>query len=442
MQEKKFKSIITLNPYAQTYFKYENRSLARFYPLKFSKKNFYLSFLRAKDLIFTTISLSKNIPQEDIYDVLEMRIYEELDLDQAIEYVFDYELLPSLPHEKEQKFAVFISEAKIIQESFEELTKTIPFIDAILPAPTLFKTLYTHDILDNDEIHFFIYFQKSDAFVALYQNGTLLYTKSLKYSFEYIAERISEKKGKEVSANDVMQRLSKEGLKISDLDELPYYMEIFNELFMFINDILIYIKRANEIEHIDKIFIGSEIGFIKGIEEYSQTYLAHKAFDLHFDYGIKTQEPFVEELHYLMALCGEDILERNIPYVNLTLFKRPPPLSKRPSGRLLLVAGISALLALAYPLYNYIYAQKIRFEIAQLKKEYPKIHQKRVELEKSINTLRAQIKSIREKIAQKSQELKKREQILQAIYNKKVTYTMKAATLAELTQDLVAYKLK
>ncbi len=441
MKKEQFSRFVTINPYNNTFFLYENETLKRFTP-KFSSKNYYISFLETKDFIFTTLEISRNIPYEDLADMIELRVYEELDLDQTIEYLIRYYEVPSPAHKKDRTFQIFVTEPALLEEIFGQTTRQIPYIDAIVPAPLLFRPLYDQEILQKDEIHLFIYFQKDDAFLALYNEGYLLYTKSMKYSFRDIAQRLSELKGEEVSVEEVMQNLAKDGLKLEDLDELQYYMQVFSEIFMHINDILIYAKRANNIEVIDKVFISSEVGFIKGIEEYAQTYLAQEAYDFLFDYGIKTQDPYVEDLHFLMALTAKNIVLDKIEYPNLTIFQRPPPFLHRPSGKLFVALLASVLLSSLYPLYNIFLAYKFKYDTAILKKEYPKIHAKRVALETQINRLKAEEKKIQKLIANKRKELEKREKILQAIYDKKVNYIMKAATIADLSQDLVKHKIK
>jgi len=441
MKKEQFNRFVTIHPYNNTYFLYENGVLKRFTP-KFSSKNFYISFLETKDFIFTTLEISRNIPPEDLADIIELRVYEELDLDQTIEYLIRYYEVPSPPHKKERTFQVFVTEPALIKEIFSQTTRQIPYIDTILPVPLLFRPLYDQEILQNDEVHLFIYFQKDDAFLALYNEGNLLYTKSMKYSFKDIAQRLSELKGEEVSVEEVMQNLAKDGLKLEDLDELQYYMQVFSEIFMHINDILIYAKRANNIEVINKIFISSEVGFIKGIEEYAQTYLAQEAYDFLFDYGIKAQDPYIEDLHFLMALAAKDILFHNIEYPNLTIFQRPPPFLQRPSGKLFAVVMASLLLSSLYPLYNIFLAYKLKYDTAIMKKEYPKIHARRIALETQLNRLKAEEKKIQKLISDKEKELKKRERILHAIYDKKVNYVMKAVTIADISQDLVKHKIK
>ena len=433
-------SIVTINPYSNVKYVCDENIIKKF-TSRFTKKNFYISFLSTKDFIVTQIDISKNIPEEDLQDVLELKAYEELDLDQTIEYKIDYFEKPSLASDKERHFLVFVTEPKIIDETFKNIRSTIPYIDYILPAPLLLKTLYTHEILENSNTDLFIYIQKNDAFLALYQLGTLIYSKSLKYSFEDIAERLSELTEQNISAHDVMKDLEREGLKISDLDKLQYYMQIFSELFMHINDVLIYAKRSNNIDIIDHIYFSSEIGFIKGIEEYCQTYLTQEAYDFAFDYDCESQEPFVEDLHYLMALSAKDILYKDIAYPNFTIFPKPAPFFKRPSGELTLLIIGAIVAGSIYPLYNYFLGFKYKYEALVMHEKYPKIHSERVRLETRINQLKKELTDVKKKVALKKQEFQKSQEILNQIYNKKVNYIMKGVTIADLSQDLVKHKL-
>ena len=434
------RSYVSIDPYSNISYIYHNEQLQHFIP-KFNTNNFYISYINNRDIIVTQIDISKNIPIEDIRDVIELKAYEELDLDQTIEYKIEFYETPSLPSEKERHYHVFVTEPKIIEDIFKNIVKKIPYIDQIVPTPYLFKTLYTNEILDSHYVDLFIYMQKEDTLFTIYQEGSLLYSKSLKYSFTDLAERFSELSGKDVSAEDIMQDLSKEGLKITDLDKAQHYMQLFSELFMHINDVLIYAKRANNLDIIDHIYFSSEIGFISGIDEYAQTYLSQEAYDFGFDYGIKTSEKYVEDIHYLLILTAKDIVEKNIEYPNFSIFPRPAPLLKRPSGELLMVTAASLLLGLAYPAYDYFQGYKYKYEATLLKKQYPAIHAQRVSLENRINQLKKELKKIQKKVAIKQKELQQSQKILNAIYDKKVNYVMKGVTLADLTQDLVKYNI-
>ncbi len=50
--------------------------------------------------------------------------------------------------------------------------------------------------------------------------------------------------------------LESEGLKTTDNDYQQNFMKIFGEVFITINDIIIYVKRAFGLDSIDQMYIG------------------------------------------------------------------------------------------------------------------------------------------------------------------------------------------
>jgi len=55
--------------------------------LTYNTSNYITSYINNKDIINTTVRLSRSIPEEDIEDILEIKAYEELGLDQANSYL-------------------------------------------------------------------------------------------------------------------------------------------------------------------------------------------------------------------------------------------------------------------------------------------------------------------------------------------------------------------
>ena len=442
MEIKEYKKIVGLDPYLQKFIIYDKakNEIRLSQDVKSNKHNIHSSFLQTKYFITTKIKISKNIPQEDIEDILTTKAYEELDLDPTIEYKITYTELPTDLHSKDREFQLFLVDYETLHNIFDPYIEKMEFLDFIFPIPTLFQALYTNDILINYETHIFIYFQNDDAFLTIYRNGQFIYTISLKFSFEYMAQRLSELKGAEVTQEELIENLRKYGLKIPDFQEVQYYMQIFSELFMHINDVLIYAKKSFELENIDKIFISSDIGQIAGIEEYAQTYLGQKAYDFEFDYGFENNDSSVTHIHSLLILKTKECHE-NEECVNFTIFQRPPSIWKRPSGQLIATLAASLIIAFAYPMYNYILAYKYQLEKILLQKEYTKIHAKRVSLEAQINSIKNEIKKIDNQINVVLAHLNEKKESLKKIYDKKVHYTMKAATVAEFAQDLKKYKI-
>ncbi len=442
MKKKSFKSIISINPYSDTYYESKNSKIKKLSTLKFNKNNFYVSFLTPKNFIVSQISISKNIPNEDLKDAIEIKAYEDLGLDQAIEYKIEFLEIPTLPSDKDRKFHIFVADPAVITEDFKKTLKQVKYIDVVYPTPLLFKYLYQKEILDNEGVHVFIYFQHNDAFLALYKEGRYLYSKSLKFSFNDMSERFSELLGERVDEADFIKMLSEEGLRISNFEYQQHLMKLFSEVFMHINDVLIYAKRANDIDKIDKVFISSEFGPILGIDEYCQTYLGLTSLEFTFDYGFQTDETYIDDLHYLMHLATIATLEYEEEVPNFTLFKRPPPIWQRPSGQLIGVTAASLLLAFSYPLYNFVYNYKLQYDTYLLKQEYNKLHPEKIRLETAINNLKKEKKTVLAKIDSVNKTYNTRMKILKSIYDKKVNYPMKGKIIAELSQDLIKHNIQ
>ena len=63
-------------------------------------------------------------------------------------------------------------------------------------------------------------------------------------------------------------------------------MQLFGEIFLYINDVLVFTKRSYNIDVIDRIYIGSEIGTFSGIAEYGKSYLGLESYEFNFSMAI------------------------------------------------------------------------------------------------------------------------------------------------------------
>ena len=443
IKKKKKYSIISINPYNNTFCKSFDSKIKSIYSVKYSRKIFYTSFIYSKRVITTKVSISRNISQEDISNALEIKAYEELGLDQSIEYKFSFLEIPTLPTEKERKFHVFILDPAEIEKDFSKIKNKVSYFDTIYPVPILFLSVYKLNLLESEGNHIFIYFQEGDTFLALYRDGNYFYSKSLNYSLDYIYEKFCEYKGERIERSEFSQILSQEGLKTTNLEYQQYFMKIFSEIFMHINDVLIFIKRTFEIERLDKVFISSEIGYIIGVEEYSQTYLGISSFEYGFNYQLETKDIFIEDIHYLMHLCAALELEKQEFFPNLTIYPKPAPLYSRPTGKLLMAFGISVILSLIYPSYNFFYGKYLEKKFNKLKERYyNKIHPQKLKLETQLNKLKKQKKEILKKFEKENKIFTTRAKILENIYHRKIDNPMKAKILSKISNKLVKYNLK
>lgn len=164
-----FLNVISLNPYDGDYVSGVSSFLSYDKNIGYKKDQFSISYIDTNSYINAQISISKNIPEEDIYDAILSKTYDELALDQAVSYEIEYIELYNALDAENKYFNVFVVDPLDIEETFEESIKQIKYIDTIIPSPLLFKSLYTKDLITNSDAHFFIYFEKTNAFISVYR---------------------------------------------------------------------------------------------------------------------------------------------------------------------------------------------------------------------------------------------------------------------------------
>jgi hypothetical protein len=428
-------SVISVDPYNRVYYKNVSNHLEEAVHLGYSKNQYVISYLGAKSFISSIISLSKNIPEDDIADVLENKVYEDLALDMAISYEIKY--VESFLHvdEANRYFNVFVVDPLTLENDFKNSVEDIKYLDIIIPVPLLFKTLYTKEILYTAGVHCFIYLQDNDSFLTIYNEGEFIYSKSLKYTFAEIYRKFCEFVGEQIPYDSFTKLLSSEGLGVQNIEYQKYFMKLFSEVFLHVSDVLTYVKRAYEIEKIDHIYIGSDIGYIPGIDEYSQTYLAIKTDDFNFNSELSSNDTRINQLHALMQLYAT-VPSTSRYECNFTIYHRPPPFAKRESGKLILITAAALSFGLLYPIVNWSlsYAEDMRYNMLQ--SEYDsKLHPEKLAREATIN-LKEKQKSEADKIKKGEEaEYNSKKNTLIKIHEVKVDYPMKSKHLTSLTHD-------
>ena len=433
-QQQVFETVLSNNPYKNTYYIGAGNQLTVAKNPQFGKKQFTISYLNTNDFITALIGVSKNIPDEDLAFVIETKVYEELALDMAIEYTIDFIELPSEGNEKERMFHVFIVDPLVIDETFAGTITDIQYLDQIVPVPLLLKTLYSQEIVQGYGAHCYIYFQENDAFFTLYKSQEFVYTKSLKYSFKEMHERFCELLGEQIDPEAFQSLLANEGLATDNPEYQKYLIKLFGELFLHINDVLTYAKRAYEIETIEDIYIGSQLGSISGLDEYCQTYLGFEAKAFDFSYGFAT-DAYIDQIHQLMQLYVKTDKEARYD-VNFSIYHRPPPFFQRHSGKLFAVTAASLVLAFAYPVTFWTLGYAESVHKALLEKEYAETHVIKVTREQTINLKNEQKAEFQKLLDEENAIFAERKATLLKIHEVKVNYPMKAEIMASLTRDL------
>ena len=436
-----FSTIISANPYRRDYYLSTLNSITETSSPSFSKEQYAISFLNTKGFISALISISKNVPDDDIYDALENKVYEELALDMAVEYQIQYVEAVNHINENERFFHVFVVDPLSLEQEFISVIDAIKYIDQIVPVALLLKSLYVKDFIESNGAHGFIYFQENDAFFAVYNEQEFVYTKSLKYSLKQMYERFCELLGEPVDFVSFESILANQGLNVNNPEYQKNLLKLFGEIFLHINDVITYSKRAFEIKQFESIYIGAAVGNISGLDEYAQTYLGLKVQPLNFDFGFNTGEKNVDQIHQLMHLYAR--LESNERYeCNFTIFHRPPPFAKRDSGKLILVAAAALATALLYPGTYWGLSYVEEFHYALMSQEYEQVHIDKTTREATVNLKLAKKNEAQIVLDEQKTSYKQKQDTLIQVHEKKVNYPMKAKIIADFSRSFNQYRIK
>ena len=440
-QKQAFSSTISTNPYNNSFYTGTTTQIKVADKAQYLKDQYSVSYLKTQDFITTQVAISQSIPDEDIIDAIENKVYEELGLDMAIEYQISYIEATDAGEDGNKNYHVFVVDPLSIDEAFAGTIEEIKYIDQITPVPLLLRSLYKKEIIEDSGTHCFIYFQNDDAFLTLYDDREFLYTKSLKYSFSQMHDRYCELLGEQIELGEFTKLLSEEGLRSGESDNQQYLIKLFGEVFLHINDVMTYSKRAFELDRIDKVYIGSEVGAIVGMDEYSQTYLGLDSSDFDFNYGFETEEWYIDQIHLLMHLTAQ--LEAEDKYdCNFTRFHRPPPFVKRASGQLIMTVAASIVVAMLYPGIYWTLDAIQGVKKAVLDSDYRELHIKKVDRENQIKHHTAEMEKIKTLVLGEIKALEDKKSVLSQIHDIKVNYPMKAKRISSLTKDLNKYKVK
>ncbi len=429
-----YQSIVTIDNYNGRYYRYREGSLEPISKLSYKSKTYTTTFVANKDLIIAPVSVSRNIEEEDLAGALEDKAYEELGLDPATEYLIHYKEFTG--EGEGRHFQLFVLEENRYEELFGNLRQELRYVDLILPAPLLYQSLYDHNLVERKRVHCYLYFSNYDATVTFYRDGEYLYSKSINYSLRQLYDRYCEIAGKTVDEKQFFRIFQKEGVKTTHLEFQQNLIKLFNEIFITINDVVIYTKRAYKVDVIDQMFIGSELGPISGADEYAQNYLGLHSTSMIFDFKIKSEEWYVDQMHYMMVLSTGKYWEEPESLINFTQYPRPPAFPKRPSGQFILTMAAALLIASAYPLYFLVSSYLLDLNNYRLSKEEAALGSEVQKYRSILGKKKKEIKALDKKIATLRKIYSEKEKTLLAVYDKKVNYSLKSDQLASFAQDL------
>lgn len=431
-EDKRYSSeIVSIDPLSLVSYAYSKNEIKLHKLDKSNKNSFFISYIQTRDVISSTIDISRNIPDSDLKDAIEIKVYDELALDSSIEYAITY-LETDSKDSKNRSYNVFIIDLGLVTAKLSPIKDKTHYIDYVTTAPFLIKALYRKNFLEPEGTHCFVYFQKTDAFLAIYKGGEYVYSKSLHYSLKEINEKFCELIGERVDEEDFYKILTNEGLKSSNSVYQQNLMQLFGEIFLYINDVLVFSKRSYNIDVIDRIYIGSEIGTFSGIAEYGKSYLGLESYEFNFSIAINSKEWYIDQLHILMMLNAQMYMENPDDSLNFSIYKRPPPFKQRAVGKLAGVLAASILVGLAYPAYQIGHDSYLSFVLRGTTAEYTETYKKTSDIRQQLALLKVEKEKIDGLVSNEISKFEFRKKLLTEIYNKKISYPMKSRILVEI----------
>jgi hypothetical protein len=254
-------------------------------------------------------------------------------------------------------------------------------------------------------------------------------------------ERFCELLGESIDLLSFENILAAHGLNTTNPEYQKNLLKLFGEIFLHINDVITYTKRAFEIKQFESIYIGAAIGNINGLDEYAQTYLGLKVHPFNFNFGFNTAEKSIDQIHQLMHLYAR--LEADERYIcNFTIFHRPPPFAKRDSGKLILVTAAALAAALLYPGTYWGLSYVEEFHYALMNQEYEHVDNEKITREATINLKLATKNAAQALLDEEKLSYKQKQDTLSKVHEKKVNYPMKAKIVSDFTRSFNQYHVK
>jgi hypothetical protein len=434
-------SIVTIDLYNNKFYRFVNGKFEAVNKLKFFKSDVLVSYLANSELIIEPMDFSPNLSNEDIVDISYNRAYEELKLDTATKYKIIP--IPTAIKGAQHKYQTIIADESRLKKRFNQISSKRDVIDYIIPAPLLYKILYYSNRLSGKNCDIFLHFGVEDTFITFYYKEEYLYSKSIKYSLTYMYERLCQL-AQEVflTKEQFFEILKQDGLKKSEGRVQELLIQVFNECFLNLNDVLIYTKRVYDINQINKVYVGFSCGYLTGIDAYVKNYLNLDTAPITSIYSKADPAKSVDSLSSLMLMSVLEAQKGLYNPINITPYPKPAPLNKRPAGKLIFGGAAVVGLFLLPIIYNYVVGFSYQVENSALETKEANLNGIVSDYKQKLKAKREELKALEEANNKLAKVYNRKRGELDKVYNKKFHYQLKSEQLALVTEVLTGYDIK
>jgi hypothetical protein len=424
------------SPTSSSTYEYSRQSIRQI--AKPTLKAEVISFVPLEEITTETLEVSKFLAGHDLYDTLEMRLFDELALEPSLEYKICFDSLEERDSQETKKYNTFVATYPAIRQKMSGAE--CEYIDFIFMPQSTIKTLFGKNFLSDSSTFAFIYLYNDSAYLCVYQNGHYTYSKSIRASLKALTDRFSEILGERVDLDDFIKIITNTDFRAKKPEYSIGFKTILEEFFTAISDILVHAKRINQISGYEAIYISTEHGNIADINKIAKEYFETPFLDFDFNLGLKT-DGFVDMSTRLMIFAYLNDIQ-SYDNMNFSIFMRPPPLFKRAAGIFMGISTVALLLSSVYPLYNVSVAgayysfktNSLNKELSALKKEQSGIENQKMALQIEQTKLTKQNDSETKKYTETLQ-------MLQELESKRLSSNSIAAQTATITETAANSKV-
>jgi len=361
-----------------------------------NNKSFIGSRVSYNDVILHSFKTSPSISDEELKTTVEIKMYEDAGLDLEKKYKIDY-IKKELDFEESILVEAFAIEIDKITELMEGVLRKTKHIDFLALSFLSFKTLYTNKIIEpkND---LFIYLEEDEAFLSIYKDGHYLSTKSL-MTLNDIIKKLDDS-GVSMSIDELREHLSTKGLDVSSYErgETTLYNELeaqFSSILTKINDIVVYNRSVFGFEKVDRVFLSTKTGRIRGIREFIANF-GFLDIEIH-DFNLFKEKQEKNFLENIVVSYIDDKLQAQDFSHNFTIFLREPVFYSKESGKIIIAASTLIILALAYVGMVYYENVALQKQNTLLQSQYNIMQQNQTKYKSKITAVNKELQEVVDK---------------------------------------------
>jgi len=394
--------IVYIDPFSKAIIKAGKNS---FEPAKDIKKYFIGSRVGYENIITHSFKVHKSISKEDLDIQVELKMYEDAGLRIDRKYKINY-IKKELDYEESYIIEVFAIDLEKTKENLSFIFSKTKRLD-FLAIPTLsFETLYFNKILSPKK-DIFVYLSESESFLSIYKDGNYLSSASLN-TIEEIAKEIELAISEPLSVDTLQEILSEKGLVSSKYDETQRVLydaiyKAFSDIFYKINNIAMHNRSIFGFDNIERIFLSTDKGRIKGLREFAQS-IGLEDVKLN-DFNLFKQK---SESHFLEHIIASYILYKKITNDdsdNLTFIQKSKPFYKTQAGIFIIFTIFSILGFGFYPIYLYIQNTTLSKQRDDLQSRYSILQNKTRNIKQAIIKSKLNIKQIDQVVKSQKKKL-------------------------------------